>query len=552
MKKLTINHLLIAGLLSSSAAMLSGCAGDYLDVKNTQGVETNTAFGTTDKVKSSVNGIAKTMHTLYYGISSNYVLFGLNGEGMVIDWFGEWCGQDNVNGLWENQANYNKVFSGDVFNVAGNVIISYPWKYYYTVITNANSVILHAEEAVGNAGLNKFYKAEALTFRAYAYSRLVQLYGKRWQDSNNGSTPGVVLRLDESTESNKPVSTLKECYDQVYKDCKDAIALYQEAGVDREKGEFWMPNINVACLVLARTALTRQDYETALQYAPLAREGYPLMSEADYVAGFATPTCEWIWGSTNSSTETLGHGDFAAINACNGYNANTYSTRNNKVNLDLVAAIPATDVRSKLFLTQDKFPDYDFNADDGKNYTNVDSYGRVTGDELNTAMVAYIKGMTPKGFSQAYPQAALVGGQLKFWSTDGNGESCVPYMRSAETYLIEAEANYFLNNEDAARTALTTLNKARNAAYTCDLTGEALFEEIFNYRRIELWGEGFNWFDFKRLRRTIERKTFRNGGATNIYTNSAALRNIIKPDDKNGWTLVYPSGETNFNEDVIN
>ena len=58
------------------------------------------------------------------------------------------------------------------------------------------------------------------------------------------------------------------------------------------------------------------------------------------------------------------------------------------------------------------------------------------------------------------------------------------------------------------------------------------------YRRIELWGEGFNWFDYKRWNVPIVRKTFNNGGS---FASGFAI--TLNPDEKNNWTFVYPSRE---------
>ena len=54
--------------------------------------------------------------------------------------------------------------------------------------------------------------------------------------------------------------------------------------------------------------------------------------------------------------------------------------------------------------------------------------------------------------------------------------------------LVEAEANYFLNDETAARASLVELNatSGRNPEYTCDKSGEALWNEIMDYRELEL------------------------------------------------------------------
>lgn len=123
---------------------------------------------------------------------------------------------------------------------------------------------------------------------------LMELYTPRWQDTNEGATDGIVLRLDESTGS-MPLSTVAECYAQIYQDLDDAIGYYTESGLDRNDTEVWLPNLNVAYAIYARAALNRQDYETALEMAPQARDGYPLMSNEEYVSGFCEPTSEWLF-----------------------------------------------------------------------------------------------------------------------------------------------------------------------------------------------------------------------------------------------------------------
>ena len=42
--------------------------------------------------------------------------------------------------------------------------------------------------------------------------------------------------------------------------------------------------------------------------AKLAKQGYPLMSNADYKAGFCEPTSEWIMGSYGDASEKTGIG----------------------------------------------------------------------------------------------------------------------------------------------------------------------------------------------------------------------------------------------------
>ena len=112
--------------------------------------------------------------------------------------------------------------------------------------------------------------------------------------------------------------------------------------------------------------------------------------------------------------------------------------------------------------------------------------------------------------------------------------------RSSEMLLIEAEAECMMGNNTKAQSALVALNKTsgRDPQYTCTKTGAELLNEIKLYRRIELWGEGFDWFDLKRWKQPLVRHTYEDGG--NFLSNFAVT---INPDEKNNWTYVIPSPE---------
>ena len=62
------------------------------------------------------------------------------------------------------------------------------------------------------------------------------------------------------------------------------------------------------------------------------------------------------------------------------------------------------------------------------------------------------------------------------------------------------------NNDAAAQQYLYDLNKTRDDGYQKSTkTGADLLEEIYTYRRIELWGEGHRFLDLKRLNRGLDR-----------------------------------------------
>ena len=85
----------------------------------------------------------------------------------------------------------------------------------------------------------------------------------------------------------------------------------------------------------------------------------------------------------------------------------------------------------------------------------------------------------------------------------------------------------------------------RDPEYACSKTGTDLLNEIKLYRRVELWGEGFDWFDMKRWKDTLVRHNYSEGG--NFL---ATLAVTIKPEEKNEWRYMIPTRETDYNKAV--
>lgn len=546
-----INKLFAGGLLVV-AVMATSCAGDYLDTNPTSSVGSSTAFATTENAAMAINGIAQIMCTQQYSFSQGYC-----GENRIRSIYGEYPGKDFIYNQFA--AGWADIMNGEFYTQTSTVYCAYPWYYYYTIIGNANSVIANIDGATGSEADKQFIKAQALSFRAYAYTQLMQLYTYRWADTNNGSTDGVILRLDEST-GDMPLSTVKECYEQIYKDCDDAIALYKESGKDRPSASVWLPNVNVAYAVYARAALNRQDYQTALTNAKLARQNYPLMSNSEYSAGFCKPTSEWIFGSYADATENQWYWTYGTQFACNGYYAGDTEYGAGAIDKELTDKIPDNDARKALFLTTDKLAEFDLTDKKVMNQTyaylminQTDDNGKVIFGADNKPIETeswkkakkYIASLTPSGLADAYKAGYYyLGAQLKFWVFDSPGVSYLCHIRSAEMVLIEAEANYFLNNAEAAQAALVELNatSGRNPDYTCSKTGNDLFQEIVDYRSFELWGEGFSWFDYKRWNKDIMRKSIAAGGNAHV-----AIATTVTATGHNNWTWDIPKAETDYN-----
>lgn len=585
MKHLT--KYLMIGLLGT-ALMFSSCSDSWLNKTPTGSVSADEITGNADNIKMAINGICKlmTMQHAYYGQ-------GFNGEGTIMLMYADYMGEDFYFPIMA--PGWAEMMNGLINDSNTRIYDSYPWYYYYTIVGNANTILANIDDAEGTEEELAFLKASALTFRAFAFSRLALFYCDSWANSNNGASDGIVLRLDESTDGLE-LSTLAKTYQQIYDDLDEAIALYQQSGLSRSSvygnSAVCFPDLNVAYGVYARAALNRQDYETAAQMAALARDGYTLMSNDDYKAGFCSPTSEWIWGSFNDATETLYYWSFQVSMAYNGYYAqNGYNVVASR---ELIDAVPDTDIRKGLFLHQGTFLEEGQTMDDvliatdaqgRKSVSTYGSFADVTlasdgssmvmvalddnGDMIlengapseNGAQPGYFAAKRANEYAQSnctYTPALTLEpyGALKFAATGQPGIGCVPFIRASEMLLIEAEAAYMNNDEEGARNALIALNKnsGRDAAYTCTKTGEDLWNEIILYWRLEMWGEGHSWFNCKRWGRSVVRTGIVEGDLNaggylkggNFH--AAVAGSFGTTANSSFWKWVLPARETDYND----
>ena len=519
MKRFSIIALALAVIVSF------GCSKDYLDTYPTSSTSPGSILGTTDAAVVAVNGLGKLMHRQYSAYGQGY-----NGEGTVRLYYGEYLGNNLMKG---NSTTFQSDATGNTFLNNTRNLDTYAWYYYYMLIGNANTIIKTIDDAEGTDGERAYIKAQALTYRAYAYFNLVQIYGRRWSDG--ADKPACVLRLTGDEPDDLDRATAGEVYDQIYKDLNDAIELFKASGKENSRKSKHIVDLDVAYGVFARVALTREDWANALKYSQLLHEKYPLMSVAEEQAGFSNPNDEWIWYIYGAEDETLYFYDYFCYAA---YNAQTSTTRNYPILISrhLFDQIPTTDIRRAFWLDPAGY-EGQFNTNTMKassTSNNFTKYGRnyaanVRGHELLTTHLIYAY-MNMKISNNVQP---------------GIGHMCL--MRSSEMLLIEAEAQFQLKKEAEARALLVELNATskRDPAYTCTASGEALMEQIKLYRGIELWGEGFNWFDLKRWGDSISRKTYANGGN---WMSSYAVS--FGPNEKNNWTWIIPRNETDYNKGI--
>ena len=179
----------------------------------------------------------------------------------------------------------------------------------------------------------------------------------------------------------------------------------------------------------------------------------------------------------------------------------------------LYAQIPASDVRKGWFLDE--------------NGLSVN---------LNAEQQAYV---TEAG---CYPYT-----QVKFGSyndviyQDVNAND-IPLMRVEEMYLILAEAQAMAGDPAAgAATLQNFVATYRNPEYVCNASTDVTVQNaVWTQRRIELWGEGFSYFDLMRLKKGVDR---RGAGFQAAYT-----YNI--PDGDNALIYRLPKAEIEGNPQI--
>ena len=506
-------------LLIAALSLAASCSKEYLETSPESSTSPATIFSSTENVKLAINGMSKMMTSQYLSTQ------GLNGEGTIKTWYGNFgndlqrCNQTGWAALWNHT--YNEQVN--------STYLVYPWYYYYKIIVNANQVLENVDNAEGPEAERQYFKAQALVFRAHAYTMLMQLYAYRWQDSNNGAGNGVILRLtsgkNEEGNFDLPLSTQSECYAQIYKDCDEAIQLFTASGMKPAASEFYLPSIDVAYAVKARAALVRQDWNTAAEAAAKARAGHPLMSQKQYMdEGFNTPNDEWIWGVYEAEDQTIYYYSFFAYQASDA-SSSMQRTYPLAISKELYDQIPESDVRRALWLEPTAEEAAELNA-----------AGRSTGKLYKRAFAEYGDKLYSTSLVYQYMQ-------FKFQCTFYPGGGSFNIYRAAEMYLTEAEALCHIGGQDAkVQDLLNELNANFDPEYDCTKTGADLLTEVKLYRRVDLWGEGFDWYDYKRWNEPIVRKSIADGGSF-----AAAFAVTINVGDGNKWTWKIPKRETDYN-----
>jgi starch-binding outer membrane protein, SusD/RagB family len=479
--------------LSVALLVMTGCKKEYLQLDPPEVLTPASIFATTKNAYAAINGIHRMLYVQWYG---NQATGGQSGNMIYMDVLGE----DMV-----MTANANGWFIGEYrwlnHRNDASSINRFNYQFYYTIIGNANQIIANIDNATGPDADKKSIKGQAYAYRAWSYFQMIQLFGERFDKTKANDGLGLSLVVEPKTGA-LPRSSVAEVYKQINADIDQAISLLTGLPARPSKSHL---NVNVAKGIKARIALTQQNWTVAAQMAAEARQGFSLMNNAEYLQGFSnTSNPEWIWGIDHRDDHPTYFYSFYAYLG----NFSSTNTRGNPkaIFAPLYNQISSTDIRKQLW--------------------------------------------DPTGTNTAFP---IVAGGTRYpymtrkfmLDNPGNSNGDLVFMRAAEMYLIEAEALARLGGQDiAARQALFTLAKQRDPSYVLSTnSGQALIDEIMIQRRVELWGEGFRFFDLKRTNTPLNR----NGG----NHNNTLAQKMTEPADSKEWQFLIPRLEIEYTLGVV-
>ena len=428
---------------------------------------------------AEINAIYAQMIALYAGGTTGHNDFGVASCMMILESEGQdWIGPNTG----YNWFAYSDFYARN-YNATVNLVM---WNTYYKTIAACNMVCASTDPETTNPDLMANL-GQARAVRAYCYSILAQLYQFTY-NAENASKPCVPIvheSLTAEQQAANPRASLQEVYDFIMADLNYAVAALDgwaradKAAADQAVAYGLRARVN---MLLGNYADAAEDAKMAIQVSgaqpyTLADVSKPTFCHAEHNSV--------IWANmiveSNDVVQTgiINWPSHMSSLYKDGYTGvGTYR----EISSDLYSKISPTDVRKGWWLNENlESPLLDHPAYAGWKGNGV-PYANVKFGVPNDNMVNLVADAD--------------------WTL----------MRYEEMLLIQAEGLARSNQEAAAKALLEGWVKAnRDANYTCKASDEAgLVEEIWMQRRIELWGEGFAWFDLNRLEKPIIRTTSSN------------------------------------------
>ena len=424
-----------------------------------------------------------------------------DGKGKVFGYF-----------TWQKRTGQNDTYTG--YNTEND-----NWTEIYRLINVANNIIYSDQKVPNSTDAEKIgvlkVDGEAHFLRAYYYFWLVNLYGKPYNASTASTDLGVPLKLSEKVEDKIfQRSTVQEIYDQVLTDLNQAESDLSQTGTQTS---IYRADVTVVRFLLSRVYLYMQNWKKAAEYAQEVIDVHPDLEDLNALSS----TGSFLSKSSDETIFSMGGNSLPCIIS--------YKDKGFQISDDLYNSFDDHDLRkTKLFW----------------HYANFTGYTKLApeGDIINPSEASY--------YLDAYNSA---------WGNSYSDVSDKFLFRSAEAYLIKAEADAYLNKEDEARSLLNTLRANRYVDnYQVTATGKDLVEMIRDERRKELALEGQRWFDLRRYgvcEKYPESKQITHDYYYYTDRNSTVKTEchtfVLESNDK-AYVLPIPQEVINFNTGMIN
>lgn len=444
MKFRYIKILFLTGLI----VLATGACKKVLEPELKYAIEASRLSTITD-FERVLNGAYATMRGV------GYYSFGYTGGGDV--------GTDNMIETTASLGN-NRPLAQWYYN-PGSGVVARVWNSPYSTINQANAVLDNIDNLKETIpGQKNRIRGQALALRALAHFDLMRFFAASYD--RNSDALGVAIKL-KSEATFPPRNTVKECYDQIYKDLTEAEELLQNIDVAINSGSRKTRlDIHGVRAIRARVSLYAKEWADAQKYADLVitNSGINLGDISLSGVGLTTSSInnttsfQSVWfNDLNTVAEVIFAVAFNTGQGAPGFFPN-----------DGMDAFTVSNDWLSLF---------------GSNPTNDVRYNVTYNPSASPATRSYLK-FTGRFTGSSLPRDGIVD---------------VKVFRMAEMYLIRAEANLNLGNEDDARADIRTLRQNRISGYNpfTDPIGDVL-EAIQIERRKELVGEGHRWFDAKR------------------------------------------------------
>lgn len=516
---------IIKAICLSSTFILSSCIEEVFPENGSASID---QIGKSDQaLDAMLNSVVAFIHKYNsYGSHANHD-FGYSGYNLLRDAACE-------DFLCPNPREDRFSAFGKCTSLGANSGVANTTAYYCYKFINAANNTLSALKTTEEAEKKKHYEGICLTYRAMMYMDLARMYeykktgvAKLDNDAEEKGIKGLTMPIvtEDTAEAdgrNNPRAPFYEMYKFILTD----LAKAEEDLADYTRPTKNMPNIAVVHGLMARLWLemgsrferypedlqilnnntdlnissAKACFTKAAEYARnvISESGARPLSEKQWFGGdtyndgfnnISSPS--WIWGGILTSEQVGVGGQWICFTGnvcpeqffgvCNSY-----------------AAFKA--ISKKLF---EKIPDEDWRK---TTWVAPEDAGKAPGEKYRTIL-------TDEEFKKIPEYTGI-----KFRCKNGEqydfnvgAAADYPLMRIEEMYLIEAEALAMSQGLPIGKQALenfvtTYRYKPNSTPYVSSSTTLREFqEEVVRQKRIEFWGEGIVFWDYKRLELRVER-----------------------------------------------